>query len=87
MLIKRDFYINGRWVAPIAGRDCPVINPSNEEPIAVISLGSEADCDAAVAAARHELGAKWMWVSVVGQFAIAWLVAFLLFQGGKLLLG
>jgi len=36
MLIKRDFYINGRWVAPIAGRDCNVINPSNEEPVAVI---------------------------------------------------
>jgi len=52
MLIKRDFYINGRWVAPIAGRDCNVINPSNEEPVAVISLGSEADCDAAVAAAK-----------------------------------
>jgi aldehyde dehydrogenase (NAD+) len=52
MLIKRDFYINGRWVAPIAGRDCQVINPSNEEPVAVISLGSEADCDAAVAAAK-----------------------------------
>jgi acyl-CoA reductase-like NAD-dependent aldehyde dehydrogenase len=29
-----------------------VINPSNEEPVAVISLGSEADCDAAVAAAK-----------------------------------
>ena len=44
MLIKRDFYINGRWVAPIAGRDCNVINPSNEEPVAVISLGSECRC-------------------------------------------
>jgi ferrous iron transport protein B len=44
-------------------------------------------CTAAIAAERHELGAKWMWVSVIGQFAIAWLVAFLLFQGGKLLLG
>ena len=44
-------------------------------------------CMAAVAAAKHELGTKWMWVSVVGQFVIAWLTAFLIFQGGKLLLG
>jgi ferrous iron transport protein B len=42
---------------------------------------------AAVAAAKHELGTKWMWVSVVGQFVIAWLMALLIFQGGKLLLG
>ena len=52
MLDKREFYINGAWVKPIAGRDCDVINPSTEEPVAVISLGSEADCDAAVAAAK-----------------------------------
>ncbi len=52
MLDKRQFYINGRWVAPIEGRDCQVINPSTEEPCAIISLGSEADCDAAVAAAK-----------------------------------
>lgn len=44
-------------------------------------------CMTAVAAERHELGAKWMWVSIVGQFAIAWLLAFLVFQGGKFLLG
>ncbi len=52
MLDKRNFYINGRWVAPATPRDCPVINPSTEEPCAVISLGSQADTDAAVAAAK-----------------------------------
>ena len=52
MLIKRDFYINGRWVAPAKPRDCQVINPSNEEPCAIISLGDQADTDAAVAAAK-----------------------------------
>ena len=51
MLIKREFYINGRWVAPITPRDCEVIDPSTEEPCAIISLGSDADTDAAVAAA------------------------------------
>ena len=52
MLIKRDFYINGAWVAPQTAHDCDVINPSTEEVCAVISLGSEDDLNAAVAAAK-----------------------------------
>jgi ferrous iron transport protein B len=42
-------------------------------------------CMVATAAARQEFGNGWMWVSVVGQFAIAWLAALLVFQGGRLL--
>jgi ferrous iron transport protein B len=42
-------------------------------------------CMVAVAAERHELGAKFMWFSVVGQLVLAWLVALVIFQGGKLL--
>ena len=42
-------------------------------------------CVASVAAFRQEFGAKWALVSVFGQFAIAWLFAFLVFQGGLLL--
>lgn len=52
MLDKRKFYINGAWVNPATPRDCDVINPSTEEPCAVISLGSDADTNAAVAAAK-----------------------------------
>jgi len=52
MLEKREFYINGQWVAPAAANDFAVINPSNEEQCAVISLGDQADTDAAVGAAR-----------------------------------
>ncbi|MDR0807759.1 MAG: aldehyde dehydrogenase family protein [Gemmobacter sp.] len=52
MIEKRDFYINGGWVAPLAPRDCAVIDPSTEEACAVISLGSAADCDRAVTAAK-----------------------------------
>ena len=59
MIEKRDFYINGQWVAPAKPRDCEVINPSTEEPCAVISLGSEADTNAAVAAAKAALPG-WM---------------------------
>ncbi|MGR3343071.1 MAG: aldehyde dehydrogenase family protein [Paracoccaceae bacterium] len=52
MLQQRDFYINGAWVAPLAGTDYAVINPSTEEVCAIISLGGQQDTDAAVAAAR-----------------------------------
>ncbi|MGY6704783.1 aldehyde dehydrogenase family protein [Roseinatronobacter sp.] len=59
MLEKRNFYINGAWVAPREGRDLDVIDPSTEEACAVISLGGQADTDAAVAAARAALP-DWM---------------------------
>ena len=52
MLEKRNFYINGAWVAPAAANDYAVIDPSTEEQCAVISLGDKADTDAAVSAAR-----------------------------------
>lgn len=42
-------------------------------------------CMVAVAAERQELGMKWTWVSIIGQLALAWLMAFVVFQGGKLL--
>ncbi len=52
MITKTDFYINGAWVAPATPHDYPVIDPSTEDQVAKISLGSQADTDAAVAAAR-----------------------------------
>ncbi|MCU0800352.1 MAG: aldehyde dehydrogenase family protein [Rhodobacteraceae bacterium] len=52
MIERREFYINGQWVAPLAPRDCAVIDPSTEDTCAIISLGSAADADRAVAAAR-----------------------------------
>lgn len=56
MLDKRNFYINGQWVAPATSNDFNVINPSTEETCAVISLGDQADTDAAVAAASTAFG-------------------------------
>ncbi len=53
MLDKKNFYINGKWVKPSKSNDFEVINPSNEEPFAVISLGSREDTDAAVKAAKN----------------------------------
>jgi ferrous iron transport protein B len=42
-------------------------------------------CMVATAAARHEFGNKWMWVSIVGQLVLAWVAALVVFQGGLLL--
>jgi len=52
----RQFYINGQWVDPAVPNDLDVINPSNEEVCATISLGDQADTDAAVAAAKAAFG-------------------------------
>ena len=41
MLDKRKFYINGKWSSPSKANDLEVINPSNEESFAIISLGSK----------------------------------------------
>ena len=58
MLDKRNFYINGKWVVPSKANDFEVINPSNEEPFATISLGYKEDTDAAVKAAKNAF-IKW----------------------------
>ena len=52
MLDKRKFYIDGEWVDPIKKNDFDVINPCNEDPCAVISLGSTEDTNRAVKAAK-----------------------------------
>jgi aldehyde dehydrogenase (NAD+) len=50
---KLQFYIDGRWVNPVTPNPFDVINPATEEVCGRISLGSEADVDLAVAAARR----------------------------------
>ena len=52
MLEKRSFYINGSWVHPKEQKDIEVINPATEKACAVISLGSKADVNDAVLAAK-----------------------------------
>ena len=58
MLDKKNFYINGRWVAPINPKNLDVINPSTEEICATISLGSSEDTNQAVKAAKSAF-ATW----------------------------
>ncbi len=48
------FYIDGAWVAPAGGaRTVEVINPATEAPCGHVALGTSADVDKAVAAARR----------------------------------
>jgi aldehyde dehydrogenase (NAD+) len=49
----RQFYIDGKWVSPTQAHDFPVINPATEQEIAIISLGTAADVNKAVAAAKR----------------------------------
>lgn len=49
----RQFYIDGAWTDPLDGTDLDVIDPSSESVCATISLGGQADTNAAVAAAKR----------------------------------
>jgi aldehyde dehydrogenase (NAD+) len=52
MIDRQEFYIDGEWVAPLGAKTMPVVNPATEEAMYDVALGSEADVDKAVAAAR-----------------------------------
>ena len=49
----RKFYIDGQWVDPVQPQTLDVVNPATEGVAGVISLGSKADVDRAVAAAQR----------------------------------
>ncbi|MGE2714034.1 aldehyde dehydrogenase family protein [Mycolicibacterium litorale] len=51
------FYIDGEWVDPLRPNALEVDNPTTEEVSGKIALGSSADVDLAVAAARRAFGA------------------------------
>ena len=48
-----QFYINGEWVDPVEPQTLDVENPATEEPFARISVGTKADVDKAVNAAKR----------------------------------
>ena len=50
-----NFFIGGKWVPPLGGTTADVINPSTEQMVARVAMGTAADIDAAVAAARAAL--------------------------------
>lgn len=47
------FYIDGQWVEPQSAKTLDVVNPATEAVMGRIAVGSPADVDAAVAAARR----------------------------------
>src|SRR5262245_10839032 len=46
-------YIDGQWTDSEGGRRHQVVNPATEEVVSEVTLGSQADVDKAVAAARR----------------------------------
>ncbi|MDD9940166.1 MAG: aldehyde dehydrogenase family protein [Myxococcales bacterium] len=52
------FYINGSWVDPVESNTMDVVNPASEKVSGKIALGSAADVDRAVTAARSAF-ASW----------------------------
>src|SRR5271166_245536 len=57
MIRHEQFFIDGRWVEPAVLATLDVIDPSTEQPFTKISLGSKADVDRAVRAARTAFNA------------------------------
>ena len=53
MLEKKNFYINGKWVAPKNQKQIEVIDPATEKSCATISLGGKEDVHSAVIAAKN----------------------------------
>ncbi|MFA7667129.1 MAG: aldehyde dehydrogenase family protein [Burkholderiaceae bacterium] len=53
MINRLKFYIDGAWVDPVVMKTTQVVNPATEEPMYEVALGSKADVDKAVAAARR----------------------------------
>lgn len=52
MAHELQFYINGAWIDPIEPAALTVLDPSTEEVLSTISLGTGSDVDRAVSAAR-----------------------------------
>src|SRR5262245_49085404 len=53
MTNRMQLYIDGAWVDPVVKKSTPVVNPSTEEVMYDVALGSRADVDKAVSAARR----------------------------------
>ena len=53
MVNRMKFYIDGAWVDPVVIKMVPVVNPATEERMYDVAVGSKADVDKAVAAARR----------------------------------
>ena len=69
MVNTLQFYIDGKWVDPVTPKILDVINPATEQSFARISMGSSADVDKAVAAARRAFD-TYAWTSKADRLAL-----------------
>jgi aminobutyraldehyde dehydrogenase len=58
-LERCEMFIDGSWRAASDGRTEPILNPATEEAIAEVPMGSAADVDLAVRAARAAFDGAW----------------------------
>ncbi len=63
------FYIGGQWVDPVTPKTMDVVNPATEAVAGRISMGSAADVDRAVKAARAAF-VTWSQTSVDERVAL-----------------
>lgn len=56
---RAELFIDGRWAAPTSGAEAVVIEAATEQPLGRSALGSTADIDNAVDAARRAFTGPW----------------------------
>jgi aldehyde dehydrogenase (NAD+) len=52
LIVRDSHYVGGEWIRPEGTQTATVVNASTEAPLATVTLGTAADVDRAVAAAR-----------------------------------
>lgn len=53
MVNRMQFYVDGSWIDPVVVKTAPIMNPARAEELYQIALGSKADVDKAVKAAKR----------------------------------
>ncbi len=59
--IRHSFYVDGQWREAADRATSPVVNPATEQAFAAVPMGTAADVDAAVAAARRAFAPYSAW--------------------------
>ncbi len=63
----KQMYINGEWVFAHSNRTREIINPANEEVIALVTEGDEKDVKKAVEAAKHAFYEDQTWKNLIAH--------------------
>lgn len=72
--------IDGKWVAPVSGKNFSVENPANGDSISQVAKGEAADIDLAVRAARAAFEGPWSKISASERGRLLWKIADLIDQ-------